>query len=222
MDTRRAPGQGTAHDSDSGWEKMKPAKVTEQSGFEAQIASFNAFFKQDEATEPSIHEAFAKTIDKSLRRRPNEEALKAMNEQFPRPDNIPNLQVPRVNADVYEQLNKGPAIVDASIQRMQQMVGRAISIGAGLVDQVGDGSAGSTESHLEEITAIVRGLSAAFSTANQIRKEVIRNDLTGPLTKFCTWETPVGTSELFGVDLNKRVEERDRARRRLGRRRGYR
>ena len=71
---------------------------------------------------------FAKTIVRSLRRRSNEEAIKAMGDHYPRPANIPNLTVPRVSQDVYDQLGRGSAIIDSSLQKIQSIVGRSISL----------------------------------------------------------------------------------------------
>ena len=67
---------------------------------------------------------------------------------------------------------------------------------------------GSLESHMQKISDIVRGLSAAFSILSQARKENVRNDLGFPMAKLCGWDTKVSQAELFGVDVNKESREK--------------
>ena len=54
----------------------------------------------------------------------------------------------------------------------------------------------------------LRLVTAAFSSLSQTRKDVIRNDVRDfNFAKLCTWDTPMGQMDLFGVDVLKKVDE---------------
>ena len=118
-------------------------------------------------------------------------------------------------------MHKGVQIVDHSLQRLQTLQDSALLIILRIIDQIGTGNAGLTEEHLRELTDANRLVTMTFTSANQVRKDLIRNALGFPLGKFCTWETPVGQDSLF-LDLSKKMKERDETRLNLRRRNRYR
>ncbi len=128
--------------------------------------------------------------------------------RYPRISNIPNMQVPKTDADVWDVLERGSQIADNTVQRSQNLQAAALAAILNIVNSIGTGSAGMTEEHLEVLTDCVRMLTMGFSTLNQVRKEIIRNALQYPIAKFCTAEAPVGTETLF-IDLTKKLSERD-------------
>lgn len=177
-------------------------------------------YEAEEKTSDPIHESFAKLVDGGLRRRPGEEATKRLLQSHPRPINVPNLQVPRTNPEVYEAMKKGATIIDASIQRAQGMLARSLSTTLEMVNVVGTNSTSPLEAHLEQISDIVRGLTAAFMQLCQSRKDVIRSDTGEPLSRLCGWSTKVGTTMLFDGDVAKSLKEKEAGRLRLRRRGG--
>lgn len=166
-------------------------------------------FEGEEETSKELNPAFAKIVDGALRRRPGEEAVNKLLKMYPRPANVPGLSVPRTNPEVWESMHRGAAIADGAVQRIQGIMARACSASLQLVDAVGGGDRSQVEDHLEEISDIVRGLSASFSALSQVRKDIIRNDLGDPVAKLCTWETKVGQEFLFEGDVGKAAKERD-------------
>ncbi len=144
-----------------------------------------------------------------------------MTEKYLPPANVPNLVIPKTNPEVWEALNKGAQIVDLSVQKIQALQVAAMGVLLRLIDQIGNDSAGMTESHLEEITDANRIISMSFASMLQVRKDLIRNAMGFPLGKFCTWETPVGKDCLF-PDLNKKIKERDESQINLRRRNRFR
>ena len=99
----------------------------------------------------------------SYRRRPYEEAVKRLLQAYPRLGNIQNLQVPRTNPKVWDEMRPPYRAVDGQLQRAQGLIARAMTIGIQLLDQIGTGQGSALEVHLPEISDIVRALSAAFS-----------------------------------------------------------
>ena len=117
MDRYRAPGQGTHRDVEEDaledvsklfatpkttspdQDEEKPLEMSE---FARALSGLSDFFSVTETVE-DINEAFARIIDASLRRKPSEEAIKELVKKHPRPGNVPNLQVPKTNGEVWEQ-----------------------------------------------------------------------------------------------------------------------
>ena len=70
------------------------------------LAGIQDLYEGEEKVDPPIHEAFAKLINTALRRWPGEEAMKTLMSSHPRPENVPNLVVPRTNSEVFESLRR--------------------------------------------------------------------------------------------------------------------
>ena len=186
--------------------------------FQDIVKDLKDIFEGEESTSVNVNEGFAKIINGALRRKPGEEATKKLLEAYPRPANIENLQVPRTNQDVWDSLRRGSAIVDGNIQKIQALLGRSCSATIQLIDQVGSGSGGTMESHLAEVTDIVRGICTSFSSLNQVRKDIVRNELGEPMARLCSWDTPVGADTLFEGDVGKMIKEREDGRAKIVRR----
>ena len=186
--------------------------------FQDIVKDLKDIFEGEEATSVNVNEDFAKILNGALRRKPGEEATKKLLEAYPRPGNIKNLQVPRTNQDVWDSLCRSSAIVDGNIQKVQALLGRSCSATIQLIDQVGSGSGGTMESHLTEITDIVQGICASFSSLNQVSKNIVRNELGEPMARLCSWDTPVGADSLFEGDVGKMIKEREDGRAKIVRR----
>ncbi len=130
---------------------------------------------------------------------------------------MPNLQVPKTDVEVYERMAKPQQIVDHGLQRVQSLQAAALTSLLLVIDAVGSGTAGSTESQLEAITGATRLITMGFGGLHQVRKDCVRNALGWPIARLCDWSTPVGTETLF-LDLGKRLSEKDTTRAKLGRR----
>ncbi len=152
--------------------------------------------------------------------KPKEERFKMMTTKYKVPENVPNLQVPRTNPEVWENLHRGTQMLDNQVQRVQLLQVNALSVILRIIDEIGTNRGGLTESHLEELTDANRMLSMGFSSLNQVRKEAIRNAMGYPLAKMCGWDTPVGSESLF-PDLSKKLKEKDEVQFNLRRRNRY-
>ncbi len=136
------------------------------------------------------------------------------------PQNVPRLQTPKMNGDIWELMNRGVQIVDSTTQRVQNLQVSSLAIIIRLVDQIGGDVAGACVDHVNELSDAVTMLVMGFTYLSQVHKELIRNALGYPLAKFCTWDTPVGTEDLF-PDLSKKLKEREESQLKLRRRNNY-
>ncbi len=151
----------------------------------------------------------------------NDDKVKLARQRHLVPENIPNMSVPRTNTEVWEALNKGQQVVDMATQRVQQSLAHALAAIFEMINAIGDGTAGSTESHLLGLTDANRLITDAFTSLSQVRKEQFRNALGYPIGKLCTWSTPVGQDLIF-PDLGKKLKDGDDTRVKLGHKNKYR
>ena len=151
------------------------------------------------------------------REKPEETSHKKMCETYLPPANVENLQVPKTNVEVWELLHPGVKIVDASVQKIQSIQVAGLSAILKLLDNYGKDIGNLDEDQLQQLTDATNMACMAFSSMNQIRKDLIRNALGFPIAKFCVWDSVVGPDLLF-PGLGKKVKERDETRINLKRR----
>ncbi len=97
--------------------------------------------------------------------------------------------------------------MDSNVQRTQSLLAHALSAILGIINEIGSGTAGLTESHLQTLTDANRLVTFSFSSLIQVRKELIRNALGFPIVKLCSWDFPVGQDLLF-PELGKKLKDR--------------
>ncbi len=137
------------------------------------------------------------------------------------PQNVTRLQTPNTNRDVWEIMNRGAQIVDSTTQKVQNLLVSVLSIETKLMDSICSDTAGACADHMKELSDTVTMGVMGFCYLSQIRKEIIRNAMGYPLARFCTWDTPVGTVDLF-EGLPKLLKEREENQLKLRRRNLYR
>ena len=106
-------------------------------------------------------------------------------------------------------------MLDSGMQRVQSLLARALTAALEMLNTVGSNATSPLEDHLARMNNLVRGISQAFSSMNQLRKENVRNDAGDPIGRLCTWDYKVGRDLLFGGEVGKTVRDRDSARLRL-------
>ena len=71
--------------------RLGEAKADEPSQFQKLMTDFQGFFDADEEAGPDVLADFATIMNKGLRRKPNDEAIKTAMAKFKFPANIPNM-----------------------------------------------------------------------------------------------------------------------------------
>ena len=177
--------------------------------YEQAIGDIAQFFDNGDKVGEKVEEKFASIFHGGLRRQPNDKLLLDMIEKYPRPENIAGLNVPKTNDVVWDSMKKGPQVVDASIQKVQTVLAKALVPVIHMVNDIGSGKTENkpVSEYLTPLTDVFRLGSAAFSLLNQTRKDVIRNDLGYPTSKICSWKYKVGQTELFEDDITKKLKE---------------
>ena len=90
------------------------------------IGDIAQFFDNGDKVGEKVEEKFASIFHGGLRRQPNDKLLLDMIEKYPHPENIAGLNVPKTNDVVWDSMKKGPQVVDASIQKVQTVLAKAL------------------------------------------------------------------------------------------------
>lgn len=166
-----------------------------------------SFLGEEEKGEP-LADNLAQILHQSLRRRPNDESVKATAAKVKLPVNVGNFTVPVTNADVAKALSFGGRLLDARVFRTTCLLSKAIVPLARLLSDFGDKKNLSLDQHLMGLNSSLRLLTAAFNYMTHIRKEIVRFHVQdSALAKLCTWDCEVGTAELFPFDVAKKCDE---------------
>ena len=167
------------------------------------------FVEVGEQVGEGVNDAFASILGSNLRRKPNDKAVLRTAEAYPRPQNIPNLQTPKTNINVYRKMRRKVQVVDSKLQQVQTTIGKALTPIIRMMNDIGTGSLKNKpiQDYLNQINDALRMGTAAFSYMNQARKEIIRNDLGYSFGQLCSWEYAVPTEHLFSEKVVKQLKE---------------
>ena len=190
----------------------KPRDISNEHGYEGfaeTIREMETFFEAGDKVGDKVNDAFAGIFSSSLRQRPSDKALLATADKYARPENVPNLLVPKTNDVIWDRMRKGPQIVDAHLQKIQTCVSKTLVPLITITNDIGEGKSRDRPiaDLAQPITDTLRLGCAAFSLLSQARKEVIRNDMSSTFAKLCTWKYEVGTEQLFSNDVIKQLKE---------------
>ena len=194
--------------------KAPASSLSEPNPFDKAIDEFEEFFRGEEQRGPPLYPKLAGSVHKSLRLRPFDEKLKVAAGKYNIPDNIQNLKVPKTNQDVSAVLHKGPRYLDMLLQKAGMYLSKGlIPILTILSDKAADIDK-PVIAYKEQLHDALSLMTATITYINQARKDNIRNDINNyQLAKLCTWDTAVGTDELFPFDVSKKVDEMKKVKR---------
>ena len=96
------------------------------------------------------------------------------------------------------------------MRKIQKVLGAVVEPVIHMVDDIGCNKAMPKETYLDGLMDTMNLICAAIGYLSQSRKDVIRNDYGEAVQKICTWEMPVGVDQLFGIDVYKKLDEKDK------------
>lgn len=83
-------------------------------------SELQVFFQNVDEIGDAIHEDLANVANKALRSKSEPEKTKQMQEKHKRPKNVENLQIPKVDEQLWMQLKRVSKSYDFAIQKCQQ------------------------------------------------------------------------------------------------------
>ena len=178
------------------------------SDFDVAVAGLASFFQSNkEISGADINEKLADALNISLRLRPVDASVNELADKYPYPGNIPNLKVPKTNAEITADLWKTSQYLDLLIQKCQLMTSKALIPILRLLDDITTKPKRRIVEYQDSLHDTLRLLAASFNSLSQARKDVIRTSFHDThVSKLCTWDTPVGGEFLFDFDVVAKVD----------------
>lgn len=164
-------------------------------GFDALIDEFCITDKPG----PAIHEKLAAMVKELLVGKLPKTKLEELLGKYPRPENCPLLVSPKVNKAVWNQLRQNTRTSDKAMQKAQQCF---IASTCAMIH--------ACEKAKDDIkTSLTHALVLALAGNHELnlrRREQLRPELNSQFASLCNATTPI-SSELFGDDLSKEIDE---------------
>ena len=156
-------------------------------------------FSVSERTSAPISTGLAETVNGLLKDRLPKEKSQEVQAKYVRPENCPNLVPPKVNKQIWQQMRQETRNADSALQKAQGLM----ITGLCAVLEVCNKSVG-YQKRIPTHSAVL--LLAANREFNLKRRDLIRPDLNNHYGSLCNPSVAIST-QLFGGDLNKGVEE---------------
>ena len=161
----------------------------------------------EKAHGPPICEKVAVLVNSLLKEGLSKDQL-AMKKEYLKPENCPMLEAPKVNTMLWGQLKQEPKNLDLSLQKGQGHLMSSLYALLKVCNQLID-KADSKEMLTMLTHAVVLSLSANRQL-NLSRRELVRPHLNKNYQALCNPAVPI-TTNLFGDDLNKQVDDLTKA-----------
>ena len=140
--------------------------------------------------------------------------------EFPVPDNCPNLKVPRVNEPIWNNLSHGARVSDLSIQTQQNELSVGASCVAHCIHRLQNITQNLPSDTAKQVSAVTYDLGKAltlfgssFNHSSTKRRRDMRQCLNPVMFPLLKDDYPVGTDFLFGDDLSGAMRDVNDARR---------
>ena len=167
------------------------------------FAELAAEFTTADQTGPSVDDQLANLVSGLCKDQLPKAKLEAVLEKYRRPENCTNLVAPKVNKVVWQQLKQTVRTADNGLQRCQKLI--LASVYAILQ--------ACAQTTVETRPPLIHALVLAMSANREInlrRREFLRPHLNAKYAALCNPSTPI-TTELFGDDINKEIDQLTKA-----------
>jgi len=166
-----------------------------------------------ESTGPPLPEKLANVITQMLKTKMAADTMKTTLANIKTPKNIPMLNVPLINAEIWANLSDFAHSRDKKLARTQKKLSKALALNAEMVaelTQLRESLNGSERKKVKTITAkaldAIQLGAAVNQDLNQQRRDRLRSEVQPTYKNLCN--PPEEEAEkLFGKDLNERLKE---------------
>ena len=174
------------------------------------LDSIEDVFAQNEETGPEIKENLAKKVNERFLVNLNVEKIIEKEKMYLRPNNCPNLIVPKCNDEIWHHLNKGQRSGDIKLANIQRAIASSatamIQIVEGLLASAKSGKAPETHALVGKACDALALLGHASQDISFRRREAIKPSLKKEYGGLMSRNVPV-TSKLFGDDVLKTMKD---------------
>ena len=189
----------------------------DRESFSDSESEFDQFFVQDDRCGDAINDKLAGKVNNALLVSPEKEMLTDLLAKHPRPKNVPNLKLPKVNNEV-KIVNKPVKFREGRLGKAQNCVEKGLTVvlqifsksklAKGKKSKILD--ANETYSEASDATKL---LVTVHKELSQLRRENLRSSFSHRNRNVCNaqlYEKIEDNELLFGKDIAKKIEEVNR------------
>ncbi|XP_038073153.1 uncharacterized protein LOC119741467 [Patiria miniata] len=163
-------------------------------------------FYSGEDSGNKVDEKLAGVISKLLRKKTSEEKVAEKLNSFKRPSNIPEMDVTRVNPEIWNSLQSKTRSMDIKLQKVEHAALKGM---VPIVSCIETLMSNKSVDHKTLVTNLLDSMAIIGHTVTQLnfrRRELIKPDLNQQYSSLCSAQVPV-TGLLFGDDLPKQCKD---------------
>ena len=174
------------------------------------LKELNEEISREECVAAAVSSQLADIINKRWQTKMPSEKLKSLLTKYNRPENCENLTVPRVNSQIWNNIEKHHKMSDVRMSHVQEhMVKACTAIARSLDHLINTQNDPSKIEHrllIEQLVEATALLGNAHHDMSLIRRAKLKPAIRKEYADLCSSSAPV-TSLLFGDDLNKQLED---------------
>ncbi|EDO33201.1 predicted protein [Nematostella vectensis] len=169
-------------------------------------ASFDYFYPQEkEGYGPKVIDVIAERVNDACSKKPLEQKLKELQNKYKTPENCKFICVPKVNVELWHDLERNTKSRDLGLQELQKNVVKAAQPIVMLFDSIA-GRAVDPKDILPMLADSITLLGHAPYLCSLKRRELLKPDIAQAYQAVCSKSNPV-TTFLFGDELPKHVKD---------------
>lgn len=169
-----------------------------------------SIFEEKDAFGPNISELLAKRINSACTTKPVESKMKELEEKYLTPENCAQLIVPKVNLELWFDLQKSVRVKDLALQEVQKYIVKAAQPLLLALDKVLKANKEKTQLNpadiLQELVDSMSFIGHSCYQVSMKRRDCLRQHINKQYQTVASKNTQV-TKWLFGDDLAKNIKD---------------
>ena len=173
------------------------------------IDELTSFFIEETEWGENVKKGVAQAINKRLRSQADPEKMKALLDNYKCPQNIDNLQVPRVDSFLWDQLKTVTKGQDVGKQKTISLLNQSLVPLVRALDHVSGNASPDVASLKKYIGDAIKMMFSEINKINVHRRELIKKELFPKFRSLCTDDQPISATGLFGDNLADQTKNLD-------------
>ncbi|XP_067031368.1 uncharacterized protein [Acropora muricata] len=196
---------------EGGQSKFDPTEriLSQEINLESSELPYEDLFKDTEDCEPKVNEGVAKRVNSACTKRPTKEQFSSIQKKYLRPENCDFLKAPRVNPELWDDLQDKTRSRECSFQSFQKNLIKEVTPVVQLVSKVVDAKKSKEDSisfnDVYDLTVdALTLLGNSVYEFSMKRREMLKSEVTLTYKSLCHESQPI-TTMLFGDELPQSI-----------------
>lgn len=173
------------------------------------LQDLGSFFVEDNVVGEKIDEKLSKIVNKALRGNVDSEKLKLLQKKYKRPENVENLQIPKIDHFVWDQLKSNTKSNDFINQKCVGHLNQAMLPIITAMQHLNANPTPDISKVKQYMADSFKFLSYSVIETNTQRRESIKKEVFPKFKSLCKAEHPMSATNLFGENLGEELKKLD-------------